>query len=285
MRKLIEFIRSIYVGLLFLALEALALHCYAHATCFTRARLLARSNRVAGAVHEALAGVGRYFSLGRENDELLQRVTSLETELARYREAETAATLAGYLADGTEKGPYEFRTARVISNSINKRENFIVLNRGEADGVRRDMAVLSPGGAMVGYVVDVSPRYAVAISVLNTGFRASGKLVGGEHFGAISWDGSDRYHVTMSEFSKYAEPQPGDEVVSTGFSNYFPAEVPIGTVEECEMNETRTAYTVRVRLAVDLSALEDVILVRWRDLDEVRALEEGHGDKTRQNRP
>lgn len=52
------------------------------------------------------------------------------------------------------------------------------------------MAVLSSDGAMAGYVVDCTERYAVAMSVLNTSFRASGKLAGSDYFGSIYWDGA-----------------------------------------------------------------------------------------------
>ena len=51
------------------------------------------------------------------------------------------------------------------------------------------MGVLSPEGAMVGYVAASSDRHAVAVSILNTSFNASGKLAGDDYFGSIYWDG------------------------------------------------------------------------------------------------
>lgn len=283
MYKLLEFIRSTYVVLLFVVIEAVALHYYAHSSAYTQARLLARSNELAGSVHGFFSGVKHYFELGRENRLLMARVEALQTELARYRSAETEARLDGYMAGNDT--PYEMTTAAVVSNSINKLRNFIVLNRGLRDGVAPDMAVLSPDGAMVGYVVECSERYAVAISILNTSFRASGKIAGGDYFGSILWDGSDPRRVTMTELSKYSEPHVGDEVVSTGFSQYFPSEIPIGTVERAELNEGRTAYTVDVRLAVDVSGLGDVILVRNKDLREVESLRSSDKVKELNERP
>lgn len=50
-----------------------------------------------------------------------------------------------------------------------------MLDRGERDGVEKGMGVLSPEGAMVGYVAASSDRHAVAVSILNTSFNASGK--------------------------------------------------------------------------------------------------------------
>ena len=229
MRKLFEFIRSIYVVVLFVALEVAAISYYAHSTHYTQARLLARSNQVAGGVHGFFAGIRRYFSLGHENRLLLGRVAQLEERLAQYEEAETNARLDSYMQDIGES-KYRFVTASVVANTVNRAQNLITLNRGRQDGVVEEMAVLSPDGAMAGYVVDCTERYAVAMSVLNTSFRASGKLAD--------------------------------------------AEVLIGWVESASLNETRTAYTVRVRLAAEMSRLNEVVLVGNRDFYEIRNLQQ-----------
>lgn len=276
MHKLIEFIRSVYVLALFVALEALAIGYYARSSCYTQARLLARSNAAAGAVHGFFAGTRRYFSLDAENRVLLERVAELEERLAQYDEAANIDRLRSYMTDlGDSK--YRVMTASVVANSINRTQNFITINRGYGDGVVPDMAVLSPSGAMVGYIVDCTDRYAVAMPVLNTSFRASGKLGESDYFGSVYWDGADPHTVLFGELSKYAEPRPGQEVVTTGFSQFFPENVLIGKVERVGMNETRTAYTVRVRLAVEFSKLTDVILVENRDANEILGLEHSEG--------
>ena len=273
MRKLFEFIRSVYVVVLFVVLEAVAVSCYARSSYYPQARLLSRSNQVVGGVHGFFAGIGHYFTLGRENRMLLARVAQLEERLAQYEEAETAERLDSYMQDIGES-KYRFATASVVANTVNRAQNLITLNRGHRDGIVEEMAVLSPDGAMAGYVVACSERYSVAMSVLNTSFRASGKLADSEYYGSIYWDGLDPDVVVLGELSKYADPQPGQEVVTTGFSQYFPADVLIGGVESASLNETRTAYTARVRLAAGMSRLGDVVLVGNRDLFEIRDLQQ-----------
>ena len=273
MRKLFEFIRSVYVVVLFVVLEAVAVSCYARSSYYTQARLLSRSNQVVGGVHGFFAGIGHYFTLGRENRMLLARVAQLEERLAQYEEAETAERLDSYMQDIGES-KYRFATASVVANTVNRAQNLITLNRGHRDGIVEEMAVLSPDGAMAGYVVACSERYSVAMSVLNTSFRASGKLADSEYYGSIYWDGLDPDVVVLGELSKYADPQPGQEVVTTGFSQYFPADVLIGWVESASLNETRTAYTVRVRLAAEMSRLNEVVLVGNRDFYEIRNLQQ-----------
>lgn len=273
MHKLLAFIRSTYVVVLFIVLEVMAISYYAHSTYYTQARLLTRSNQIVGGVHEMFAGIHHYFSLKRENRSLLDYVGRLEERLSKYEQADNAARLDSYLQDvGTSQ--YRIAAASVIVNSINRPQNLIVVNRGRKDGIVEHMSLLSADGAMAGFVIDCTDRYAVAMSVLNTSFRASGKLADSDYFGSIYWDGTDPHTVILDELSKYAEPQPGQEVVTTGFSEHFPADVLIGWVESAELNPTKTAYKVRVRLAAEMSQLSDVILVENRDRQEIRDLQE-----------
>ena len=300
MYKLIEFIRSIYVVVLFVLLEVFMIVHYARSTHYSRARLLAKATQVVGGGQSALAGVRRYFRLERENRELLEYAAELQELLAGYDAAAKSAvrfsgiglsaadTTATETADSLapkktalptlEDNRYRTITAAVISNSINQPENFIVLNRGVRDGVKKEMAVVSAGGALVGYVVDCTERYAIALSVLSNSFRTSGKLSGSDYFGLIYWTGADPHTVLLGDLSKYAEPKPGQEVETTG-SLFFPDGIKIGTVIDAELNETGTTYTARVELAARLSGLSHVILVENRDLDEILGLLESENLK------
>ena len=196
MYKLIEFIRRIYVVLLFIVIEAIALNYYAHSSYYTQAKILSYANRVTGSVQSTFFGIKHFFTLRRENDMLTARVAELEGRLSAYREmaaaAQTDSLAAAIAADTLGVGlegmsQYRYMTARTVANSINRDRNFITLNRGLMHGVMTDMAVITPDGAMVGYVVGCSERYSVVLPLLNTDFRTSGKIVGDDHFGSISW--------------------------------------------------------------------------------------------------
>ena len=78
----------------------------------------------------------------------------------------------------------------------------------------------------------------------------------------------------MQDLSKYAEPQPGDRVVTSGLEPYFPQGMLIGTVEEATLNELGTTYNVRVRLAAELTRLSNLILIENIDLYEIELLQE-----------
>ncbi len=267
MYRLLYFIKKTYVAIIFIVLEIFAIRSYAYSTPYAQSRLLAFSNSVVGRIHGMFGEVGHYFSLRSENIRLTERIAELENRLDACR---------GYMPqeqDSLTVNTYEYIAARVIANSVNRPQNFITLNKGFNDDVAIDMAVISPEGFVVGYVVNCSENYSIAMTVLNTDFRTSGKLASDGNPGSVHWNGGDPTIVEFDEVSKYAVIEQGEVVTTTGFSHYFPSDLTIGTVESFELNKAQTTYNVRVRLAADMARLGNVLLVNNSSADEIRALE------------
>ena len=215
MYKLIELIRRIYVVLLFLLIEAVALNFYANSSHYTEAKILSRANTVAGWMQNTVFNVKHYFTLRSENEMLAQRVAELENTLTRYREREEQIetdTMSMWQMDSTLMvglAERRYTTARVVGNTIHHDRNYLTLNRGHQDGVVAEMAVVTPDGCMVGYVMECSDNYSVVMSILNTGFHTSGKIRGDEHFGSITWNGHSPHRVQMTELTKDSEFEIG----------------------------------------------------------------------------
>ena len=274
MRRLLEFIRSTYVFFIFVVIEAAALNHYAHSSVYARAQILTRAAYVAGTVNGGINEVRRYFALGRENDLLLTRVAELENRLAACEQGtmQTAAADDEPVVYDSLLSKYVYMTAAVVSSSVNKNNNFMIIDKGMDDGVRTSMGVVSPSGAMVGYVVGCSNRYASVLPILNTSFRSSGMLRNGGHYASIEWSGHGMHEVQLNGLSKYARPEVGDTIVSTGHSNIFPQGIVIGRVKRFELNDIQTAYNLDIELAADISSLHRVVLIDNRDLDEIQNL-------------
>lgn len=270
MYRLIEFIRRSYVTLLFIVLEIAAVNHYIRSTPYTRARMLSKVYSVTGWAATARAEVISYFSLAGENRQLTERLAQLEAETAALRE------IAGEGVE-PEDFPYSYIAARVVANTVNRAQNYITLNKGLRDGVTPESAVVTPGGAVVGYVIECSENYSVAMSILNSEFRTSGKIADSDYSGSIEWRGGNSHEVILCELSKYAEPEVGQQVLTTGFSHYFAPDMVIGTIESFDLDETKTSFTATVRLTVDMSRLQNVLIVKNEGLDEVRSLEQSVG--------
>lgn len=107
-----------YAVFLFVLLEAGAISYYANSTSYTRATLLAGAARVTGGIEGFFASAGDYFSLRRENAVLLERLAEAETRLHAAIPADDT------LAARTDGMKYLFGTAKVVSNSIARQDNF-----------------------------------------------------------------------------------------------------------------------------------------------------------------
>lgn len=279
LHKLIEFIRSTYLFVLFVVLEVLAINYYAHSTSYTEARLLTRANSMVGGVHGLMADIRSYFHLSQVNDELLDYVARLSEKVAGYEEliARDSVRQTYYVSPAT-KSKFRVIHASVISNTVNRERNLVVLNCGRKDGVREDMTLLSPEGALVGYVADCSENYSVAVSILSVGLKLNGRLKvenkdgnNNEGLGTLVWDGLDPEVMMMKDVSKYDFPEVGQAVVSAGLEISF-GNVPIGTIEQITMNETETRYNAKVRLTAPFSSLSKVLLVERVDKGEIDEL-------------
>ncbi len=271
MYRFFLFLKKIGFVLLFVAIEGFALHYFAASSSYNQAKAVNVSHFLVGDIYAGIQRVKHYFSLGRENRLLNGEVARLRERLEAY-ELRAAARgdgedTAGYAVDI----PYIYGTARVVNNSITGGQNLITLQGGLRDGVRPEMAVISDG-AIAGYIVNSSNRFSVAVSILNTRFRTSGRLLGSDYFGSVFWDGLRTDEVVLSEVPKYAPIAVGDTIVTTDYSSYFPPGLRIGTVRSFEL-VNNTYYDARVRLFADMAALNHVLLVEYTDRREKIDLE------------
>lgn len=281
MYRLVEFIRRSYVIILFLLLETAAIIVYMRSTPYTRAKMLARVYSVFGGIASAEAEIESYFSLPAENRMLTERVAELENTLAQLQAASDERIVNGsgemVIPEGAIAPAARYMAARVVSNSVNRTHNYIILNRGEKDGVHEGMSVITPSGCVAGYVYECSKHYCAAVSILNTSFRSSGKIEGSEFSGSIEWQGKSPYYVTMSDISKYAGLEVGKRIVTTGFSSYFLPDMTIGTVSSFAIDPSHNYYTATVKLEADMSSLHNVLIVENPSRDEITALQQKTG--------
>ena len=208
-----------------------------------------------------------YFHLREDNIMLTERIAELENRINAYK-----SQLPEDVEIGVDLQSHQYITGKVVSNSLNRTQNYIVINKGLNDNVRIGMSVLSPEGYAVGYITNCSQNFSIAQSILNTSFNISSRLSKDRSMGLVSWSGGSPHIAKFTDVSKYATINVGDTVEAIDFSEYFPSGTIIGTVESMEMNDEQTMYTCTIRFAADIARIDNVLLVDGRDVDEVRHL-------------
>lgn len=235
---------------------------------------LTSANAVCATVYEGISSVTDYFHLKGINDDLQERNALLEMELVDLRAR--VNDLKMQLPDTLKSQPvlqhFDFVVAHVISNSIAQTNNYITINRGEADGIHPEMGVVDQTG-VVGIVNVVGKHSARIISLLNPDIRLSCKLRDSEYFGSMVWEGGDSRYAILEELPKHLTYQVGDTVVTSGFSTVFPEGIIVGTVEGRARNLSDSFVSLKVRLTTNFSQLSTVRVITNDMAEELKKLE------------
>ena len=259
---------------LFLLLEALSgflLFQYNHyqgSVWFTQA------NSVAAQVHEWEAYVLSYLRMPAENAALTQRNIMLQynNDVLRHELAELRADSSfTQQAQTRALSGMTLIPARVVDNSVRQKDNMLVINVGSNDGVEPEMGVVS-GTGVVGIVSQVTPHYALVMSVLNSHSSISCRLRGTEYFGYMKWKGGRTLRASMDDVPRHARIKKGDIVETSGFSAVFPPGIFLGKVAEIRNSSDGMAYELEILLSTDIANIRHVNVIRNYSKEELDSL-------------
>ena len=194
-----------------------------------------------------------------ENDTLKKRVAELEVQLQQQRALASRAQQLQSLMDLRSQAVVPTLAAEVIAGNPDPVMRTITIDRGSADGVQADMAVIAPGG-IVGRVIGPLARHAARVQLIVDRNAAAGALIERTRAGGMVVGVEANPPLQMDLVSSLADVQAGDVVVASGVDGIYPKGYAIGKVEKAERG-AGLYYTIVVRPAVDFSSIEEVLVV------------------------
>ncbi len=270
MLRILQFLYSLRSFLLFVLLEVLAIGLIVSNNSPQGAAFFNSANALTGSVLKTRSDVVDFFSLAEANDALLTENAALIQQLKTLKEIPDSVDLH---LDSAFKAQYDFKGARIISNSLRFAQNHLTLNKGAKDGVKPGMGVFNEQG-VVGRVKSVSENYSVAISLLNTEFHLSAKIKNNDSFGSVKWDGKNAKKSKLLYVPRHVTTQPGDTVVTTGFSAVFPEGILVGIIESVNQSDNPNYLDIAIELSTDFSKVHYVYLVENNNLIELDSLKQ-----------
>jgi rod shape-determining protein MreC len=213
---------------------------------------------ISGNFYSSVDYVFDYFDLKENN-----RILALENAELRNKIKDSYIVYNDknfVVKDTTYKQQYSYVSAYVISNSVNKNNNYIWLNVGNNSGIESGMGVISPTG-VVGVVKTVSNNFASVMSILHSDMKISAKLKGTNIMGSILWNGISPKIAMLEDIPANFNVAVGDTIVTTGYSLHFPEGVLIGIVEQVENSKKDDFIDVKVKLATNFYAINNVYVV------------------------
>lgn len=288
MNNLLEFLTKHFHWLVFLLLETVSGVMLFGYNSYQGSVWISTANLVTGKVLEWQANVEQFFTLTRVNEELTQRNIVLEQQLQMMRNKAQATTnlppkgeATGAEDSSAIASPFggrlvgasslELIPAKVVGNTIDRRDNLITIDRGSADGVEPDMGVVS-GNGLVGVVYKTSLHYAIVIPVLNSRSRISCSIRNRHYFGYLTWEGGSPVEAYVEDVPRHAKFQKGEWVETSGYSAIFPKGIAVGKIIGIYNSPDGLSYRLKVHLSTDFACLRDVCVLNDKSLVEQQRL-------------
>jgi len=274
-RNVFLFIRRNLNFLFFLIMQGFALYMLFHYNRFHEAVFLDAASEVTGRINRQYNNVEYYFRLKKTNDILVeenQRLRNLLKEDFLIPDTSSELSFDTIRVDSIEQyRRYQYYPAKVINNSVTGQNNYLTIGRGYAQGIRKDMAVVSPSG-IVGTVVNVSKNMATVMSLLHRQSRVSVSLKKTGETGSIEWDGKDPLVITFKNIPKSVPVKIGDTVVTSRYST-FPSGQLVGTISAVESETGSNFYTLKLKPLTNFFNIQFVYAVKNLQREEQEELE------------
>ena len=224
------------------------------------------ANEATGTLSAQYNKVQYYFQLKRTNDSLVKANETLYNKLKQDFELPDSAS---HIAIDSLKNDtissarkYLYLSAKVVRNSVNQQNNYIIVHRGSQQGINADMGVIDPNNAVVGSVMEVSNNYAVVMSLLHEQSNLSARLKKSGETGTVVWDGLSSKIILLKDISKSVKIAAGDTVVTSGFSDKFPSGLLVGYVKDIINDKSSSTYTIRLHPAANFQALQYTYIIK-----------------------
>ena len=263
MRNLLEFLAKYNYWFVFLILEVVSMVLLFQYNSYQGSAWFSSANAVTGKLYEWDANVETFFSLTKVNQEPTQRNAYLEQEVQKLSDSLVSVTKDSSIYHRDQFAllrNYRLIPAKVVANSVDKPGNLMTIDKGSADGIHKDMGVIS-GTGVVGIVYLVAEHYAIVIPVLNTKSNISCMIQNRGYFGYLRWKGGVSDLAYLEEVPRHAHFKLGDYVVTSGYSAVFPPGVRVGRILHVFNSADGLSYRVQLRLSTDFARLRDVCVI------------------------
>jgi rod shape-determining protein MreC len=195
--------------------------------------------------------------LRHENDALKLRIAMLEGKAA---EADRLAALLNFRKSHAD---VPMLAARVIGGSAGTASLTIELDRGERDGIRKNMGVITPDG-VVGKVVEAYPHTAQVLLLTDKESGVGAMLADSRIQSPVGGVGEPL--ITMKYVPNDDTVNVGERVITSGMDRIFPRDLPVGTI--ADIKPGNPFKQIRIKPAANLEKLEEVlVLLTLRPLD------------------
>jgi len=195
----------------------------------------------------------------RENTRLRKTLAEMSLKLARAGDSVSENELLRRMLEFKRESRFVLLTGEVIGLNPDAGIRGVLLNIGEADGVTRDCAVITPDG-VVGRVYDVGDHSSVVQLLIDPNIGIAGRLQSNGEDGIVHAAGGRM--LTFDGIPVTVPVQSSDLVVTSGLGGIFPSGIPVGTTTDIIKDASGWLWEIKVEPAVNFGRLSQLFVIR-----------------------
>ncbi len=276
MYRIIEFIVRFKE---YVSLSAVVVICFSLMTFGNVAQLGGFRAVVVGGIgwlQSAFSWIPNPVALKSENSALRELNLQLTDERAKIRQALIENDKLRKMLEFKKQTTFPIVTADIVGKTTTEVRNFATLNKGELDGIKEGMTVMTDAG-IVGLIIASSKNYSLVRLLVNRDSRVAAKVQRSRIDGILVWEGDQT--LLMKNIPKSYDVKVGDDVITSEYSNRFPTNIPIGKVVEVRDDVNSLFRRILVQPSVNFTSLEQVFVVKMLPDPERVALEKEIEDR------
>jgi rod shape-determining protein MreC len=221
-------------------------------------------------VQKVFVSTGRFFREGwhnyadlrgtrQQNRELHDEVARLQMEQVRLKQDADQARRLQVLLDFKENFISKTVAAQVIATSGTEQSRLITIDKGSHDGIKPDMAVITPDG-IVGKVKDVF-RLSSQVLLINDHDSGAGVILEHSRLQGIV-KGTPLGELQINDIMADEKVEPGERLITSGGDRIYPKGYAVGTVIGATPDRENDPFLViKIKPAADLNRLEEVLVI------------------------
>ena len=193
----------------------------------------------------------------QENRALREEMERLRIEQAQTREAANQGQRLQALLGFKQQFISQTLAAQVLGSSGSDRSRILYLDKGSNDGVKEDMAVITPEG-VVGKVLRADRNSSQVLAINDPTSGAGAVLEKSRLQGVVR--GTDAGELRLRYVMVDEKVEVGERVLTSGGDRIYPKGLPLGTVATVKPGSD-LFFEIRVEPAARLNRLEEVLIV------------------------
>ncbi len=218
------------------------------------------------ALQNAIAAPQDLARLRQRNSEMEVEVSRMQSEIIILKQQISETRVLSALVDFARVQPENrYLAATVIGRDPSPFLDYVIINRGSDDGLRRGMPVVTQQG-LVGRIAAVTADAARVQLITDPASNINVKLEPSGAHAVIRGEVSGE--ISLAMIPQSAQVEIGDLILTSGLGGNYPTNILIGQVTGVRRRETDLFQSASVQPVVDFNQLEIVLIItNFRPID------------------